>query len=115
MASRLPISTEMGSLDLAVTNACGNAESCTPLASGSITLLRGKGDGTFWSGSQILTDYHNPQGIAAADLNGDGLADLVITGFTESNGLILFGDGKGRFPNMVCHASQRGIAVRGRG
>jgi FG-GAP-like repeat len=90
-----------GKLDLAVTNSCGDASSCSDHAFGSISLLMGKGDGGFQSSSVVLTGYHNPQGIAAADFNGDGRTDLVVTGLIESNGMVLFGNGKGRFPSSV--------------
>ena len=102
-------------LDLAVTNACGNATSCDAHAFGSVTVLLGAGDGTFTSSSVVLTDYHNPLGIAAADFNGDRNADLVVTGLTESNGIVLFGNGKGRFGNMLAtpHSANAQTVVAG--
>ena len=60
-----------GNLDVALTcsfSACGN----------SITVLPGKGDGTF--GAPIVTTsglYLGP--LVAADVNGDGILDLVTT------------------------------------
>jgi FG-GAP-like repeat len=104
-----------GKLDLAVTNACGNATSCNPPAFGSVTVLLGAGDGTFTASSVVLTDYHNPLGIAAADFNGDGRADLVVTGLIESNGIVLFGNSKGRFGNMIAtpHSANAQTVVAG--
>jgi hypothetical protein len=90
-----------GRVDLAVTSMCGTATSCKASSSVSVTVLQGVGDGTFIPSSVVLTDYHNPKGIAAGDFNADGKVDLVISGVTESNGLILLGDGKGRFASAV--------------
>jgi uncharacterized protein (TIGR03437 family) len=52
----------------------------------------GAGDGTFATSVQYSVAGMGP--IAIADLNGDGIPDIVTGGVT-----ILFGDGKGGFPN----------------
>jgi uncharacterized protein (TIGR03437 family) len=70
--------------------------------SGSPVLLQGRGDGTLIAPPAYL----NTTGaifVTTADINNDGNADLVVTG---SNGpasavSILYGNGKGVFPNVV--------------
>jgi len=49
--------------------------------SGNLSVFAGNGDGTFQSliRLDLLTGGNDPLGVAAADLNGDGLADLVAT------------------------------------
>ena len=56
-----------GKLDLAVVNNIDN----------SLSLLLGKGDGTFQS-ARTLPICRDPRAIAAGDLNGDGRPDVVI-------------------------------------
>ncbi|MGA3028587.1 MAG: VCBS repeat-containing protein [Bryobacteraceae bacterium] len=93
-----------GKLDLAIANQGTNGQQ-----NGGISLLLGKGDGTFsalppipLSGSTDVSPYAvGPSSIAAADLNGDGKLDLVVTlsnGTTYPGGLaVLLGRGDGSF------------------
>jgi uncharacterized protein (TIGR03437 family) len=68
-------------------------------ADGTVTVLLGKGDGTFKPGSSLSTVGFGQ--IVAADLNGDGHLDLV-----EADGPVFFaGLGNGTF--------ERGLAFRG--
>lgn len=94
-----------GKADLAVTNADSN----------SITLLYGNGDGTFPRTSVVsATSLTSPRAIRAADMNGDGIMDLVVTGYTSNSVAILLGTGSGAFtgPRFVGYAPQpQGVAI----
>src|SRR5205807_2621786 len=76
--------------DLAVAN--------LPYASGTVSILLGKGDGTF-SAAHSYAGGTNPFSLAVADLNGDGYLDLVIAGNFAPNGTVsvLLGNGHGNF------------------
>jgi len=75
-----------GILDLAVANE----------ASSNVTVLLGKGDGTFTLKASYSTGL-DPYQLVATDLNGDGKLDLAITNFGSSNVTILLGNGNGTF------------------
>jgi sugar lactone lactonase YvrE len=68
----------------------------------TITIFLGNGDGTFTvAGSSPALGY-NPTAIATADINGDGIADLIVVqqGTSSSSGgqvVIFFGNGDGTF------------------
>jgi Flp pilus assembly secretin CpaC len=82
-----------GSVDLAVANhATGSG------GDGSVSVLLGKGDGTFGAQSTFSTG-NGPAGIATADFNGDGHADLAVANHSDSTVSILLnkGDGTGTF------------------
>src|SRR5262249_20052579 len=68
-----------GRLDAAVADQLG-------ALSGNLSVFAGNGDGTFQSQMRLalLTGGHAPEGVAAADLNGDGLVDLIAAN-TSSN------------------------------
>ena len=94
-----------GKLDLAVANT--SAFSSTP---GNLTVFLGGGNGAF----QLSKTYSaglNPAGLAAADLNGDGFPDLVVTdqgnGVTPGAVYVFLNDGKGGFqtPQMLTASS----------
>jgi len=78
-----------GNLDFAVVDYNGGG-------AGSVSVFLGNGDGTF----KPKADYavgNGPDGIAMADVNGDGIPDLVTgndTGFSVS---VLLGNGDGTF------------------
>jgi len=68
----------------------------------SVAIEVGKGDGTFTARPELTSPLlGTPKAIAAADLTGDGIIDLVVGSFTNSssNGsLLLFrGNGDGTF------------------
>ena len=77
-----------GKPDLAVANQFSN----------SVSILLGRGDGTFLAapGSPI-TVGSGPSWIAAADLNGDGNPDLAVTNQGSDNVSVLLGKGDGTF------------------
>jgi hypothetical protein len=73
-----------GKLDLAVMNQ----------SDATISILLGKGDGTFLPRATVAGDT-NALGIAAIDLNGDQRLDLVIAG--DSGVSVLLGNGDATF------------------
>jgi hypothetical protein len=82
--------------DLAVVDSCG--PTC-----GFISILLGKGDGTFLA----KTDYsvgQSPSAIAAHDFNGDGKLDLAVANSSDSVSVLL-GNGDGTFRTHVDFAS----------
>lgn len=63
---------------------------------GTITVLRGHGDGTFASGRRVTT-LADLAGLKAADLNGDGHADLVTSDGPDGTVRLLMGRKDGTF------------------
>jgi hypothetical protein len=90
-----------GLLDLAVANECGHTDGCRE---GTVSILRGRGDGTFRAQRSFFVGLF-PLQVAVADFDHDGNGDLVLTlpcgtdGTCVSNGGVgvLFGRGDGTF------------------
>ncbi|MFJ8013475.1 FG-GAP-like repeat-containing protein [Streptomyces sp. NPDC096339] len=79
---------EDGKQDLATANANTN----------NVALVLGNGDGTFGAATRFgLNGGTGPQGIAAAELNGDGHLDLVTSNSSTGTLSVLLGDGDGGF------------------
>jgi hypothetical protein len=92
-----------GIQDLAVTNS--NDGTFSP--SGSISILLGHGDGTFTPTSTLGTNG-SPDGLAAADFNGDGILDLTFTDYGNSSTPpigVLIGNGDGTFQPAVMYSA----------
>jgi hypothetical protein len=75
-----------GNQDLAVTN----------LADNTVSILLGRGNGTFTT-QTILATGTGPAGITTADFNNDGHADLAVSNHTAGTASILLGNGDGTF------------------
>jgi hypothetical protein len=73
-----------GKLDIAVANTDSN----------TVSILLGKGDGTFQPALNIATGYR-PQSLAVGDLNGDGKLDIVTANANDVS--VLLGNGDGTF------------------
>jgi hypothetical protein len=83
-----------GIADLAIVNECGNGNGCQ----GTVSVLLGKGDGTFQP-QQTYAVGANAIGVAVGDFNGDGIADLAVVNNGENPGTVsvLLGNGDGTF------------------
>lgn len=64
-----------------------------------VSLLTGRGDGTFTPAVELDVWQYAPQRLAATDMDGDHLADLVIAGgvLVADSVTIMGNDGEGRF------------------
>jgi hypothetical protein len=63
---------------------------------GNVTVLLGKGDGTFTPGTTLQTGSI-PYSIAIADFNGDGKADLATADAGSNTISVFLGKGDGTF------------------
>jgi len=76
-----------GIADLAVANE----------ASASLTILLGKGDGTFTAAPSLAAEIY-PYSVVVGDFNGDGNADLVVGNYSGNDSVrVLLGKGDGTF------------------
>ena len=69
-------------------------------APGTVAILLGNGDGTFQAAVNYGTGSE-PASVAVADFNGDGMLDLAVGNFGDSNISILLGNGDGTFQAAV--------------
>lgn len=79
-------------------------------AHSEVAVLLGNGDGTLGTAVtyELTIGGTNALSLAAADLNGDGKPDLVVTDSdTKGNGIldVLLNKGDGTFPSQVTYAS----------
>lgn len=67
-------------------------------ATNEIALFKGDGAGGFVEHTRIPSRGRLPNKIRAADINGDGIADLVVSHrFSDDNVVIFYGDSGGTF------------------
>jgi uncharacterized protein (DUF2141 family) len=100
-----------GKLDLAVANASGGVGDIV----NTVSVLYGKGDGTFDPQVYYPTGV-GPDGVAAADLNGDGKPDVVVANSQgdldaqHANGSVsvLINAGDGKFEPQVVYPTGLG-------
>ena len=64
-----------GKVDLIVTAACGNSASC---GNSTVGVLLGNGDGSFQNQVTYDAGGYQASSVAVADINGDGVPDLVV-------------------------------------
>jgi len=100
-----------GFIDLAVATygTCVNG-ACS---NGSVSVLLGKGDGTFTATASPSTGI-GPDSIVAADFNGDGIPDLAVANSYSDTVTILLGNGKGGFtpaPTLATGNEPTSVAV----
>jgi hypothetical protein len=92
-----------GKLDVVVAN----------LKSNGVTVLFGRGDGTFGHGKDYRVGTA-PQAVAVGDFNGDGKPDLAVANSGDNSVSLLFGNGDGTFrraPTCQAGAGPRSLAV----
>lgn len=93
-----------GNQDLAIVNQATN----------NVTILLGKGDGTFTeaTGSPISSGIGNgPVAIAAGDLNGDAKPDLAVVNQTDNTVSVLLNNGDATFTPSASSPLQTGAGT----
>jgi hypothetical protein len=103
-SDKMPAAALVQPLALAVQDLNGDgradvAVASTKSGSSALSILLGKGDGTFAAANQALAV--DPAGLAAGDLDGDGRPDLVVVSSARPQPLVLLGQGDGTFRDPV--------------
>ncbi len=97
-----------GKLDLLLANQCSDPNSC---GSGAASVLLGNGDGTFQPAVTYNSGGQTASTILSADVNGDGLLDLVVGNVCASSNCpsgsfsVLLGNGDGTFQTAVSYGT----------
>ena len=103
-----------GTPDLVVANECASSD----CANGSVSILLGKGDGTFQAAVSYNSGGHDALSVTVWDVNGDGKPDLLVANYcadsnclTDGNVGVLLGKGDGTFRAAVTYDSGASHAV----
>src|SRR5215472_5511571 len=96
-----------GHADLAVTN---RGTSAFPATAGTVSILLGRGDGTFEPARNFAVET-NPVSLAASDFNRDGILDLAVANNNSDNVSILLGNGDGTFAAAHDYPTMRGESL----
>ncbi|PYR59278.1 MAG: hypothetical protein DMF85_08215, partial [Acidobacteria bacterium] len=96
----------------AVTTGDFNADGVADLAiansfSTTVSILLGKGDGTFPAAASYATG-RDPESVVVADFNRDGKLDVATANAGSNTVSVLLGNGNGTFQNPVSFAANRG-------
>jgi len=98
-----------GQADLVATSLCSDGNNCVDGVAG---VLLGKGDGTFKPPVTYSSNGYGASSVAIADLNGDGIPDLVVDNICKSStscnkgGIaLLAGNGDGTFQAPLLYSS----------
>lgn len=97
---------EDGRPDIATTNYGADPD----YESNTVSVLLGNGDGTFHATPEFPVGQ-NPRSLASADLDGDGLPDLVTADDGSNTVSVLLGNGDGSFGAPSFDTGDRPIAV----
>src|SRR5436305_760850 len=104
-----------GKLDVAVTNGAspvlqaernGAQKEEPAVSSGTVQVLLGNGDGTLQPAVSYAT-AENPVRVAVGDLNGDGVPDLVVAEYSNTDLSVLLGLGDGPFAPSQGYIARR--------
>ncbi|MGH9642086.1 MAG: FG-GAP repeat domain-containing protein, partial [Terriglobales bacterium] len=71
-----------GHPDIVVSNQCQSSGNCN---NGVVSVLMGKGDGTFQSPVSYSSGGQYALGVALADMNGDGHLDIAVASYCQSS------------------------------
>src|SRR5246127_394909 len=85
------------------------ASNCGVIANGVVSVLLGRGDGTFQPAVSYDAGGRDANSVVVADVNGDGKPDLVVGTFFFYVGVLL-GNGDGTFQPVVTYFGQTNIA-----
>ena len=100
-----------GKPDLVVSAGCPNSDNC---GYGFVGVLLGNGDGTFQPQVTYNSGGYEADSVAVADVNGDGVPDLVVANgcglfgsslCENSNVAVLLGKGDGTFQTATIYGS----------
>lgn len=92
-----------GKPDLVIANDCASSNNC---ANGSVGVLLGNGDGTFQAAVSFNTGGFHASSVAVVDVNGDGLADIIVgecasSSSCDGTAAVLISNGNGTFQTAV--------------
>jgi hypothetical protein len=76
-----------------------------------VTILLGKGDGTFTESSSYTPKFSDPTNAAVGDFNSDGNSDLAVTISDSDYVAILLGNGSGGFTVSGIPAGQYPVSI----
>jgi hypothetical protein len=82
---------------------------------GSVSVLLGNGDGTFNNHAKTYPVGYAPQAVTLADVNGDGIPDLIVSNLKDKGGSfgstisVLLGKGDGTFWDQQTFTNGVGI------